>query len=556
MKWIIAVAYRANVSEEFEYDSLTEEEESVRYSNSISCTEPAAYLVYDTESTQVKAYSADVLTYAMVSGEIELANAKFKRKQYMSKYCNVDTYTLDNIRQWFNITPVPYKMPFSRYSRFDLATGRYQRLVPILIDVNPAVLIMPDAQTGAIRTVQCSMQELESRMNSDFYVANAITLGGKLQYGDMLRRYGKRDIEAVLPDLHKAAASLAGASFNFEATAQNIVLKELRFSTRQSVIVIPEGITILDEGCLSKIDCDTLVLPKSLRTIRKYVTGYGTGAYIGELVMQTPVTELGANAFCGVTFGKLELPEGITTISSGLFLGATCKTPLVLPSSVLYIGKGAFRRFTGEVILPEVGVLEIESEAFSGCTVHGIPRTLQQLHDYAFWRSSGLSSRDIANLPPTSVCRYGAEVFGNAVFADTEIMLPSGLETIPFGFMRSTNITAIGLPSGVFNVKTLAFARCADLENVVIGSTLSNIERGAFKDCNPFLRFGVLEQTPEALRAAQYIQSLEGRTYAWKMAARDMARAWRWRTNTIKAIPSLANATPRELYARYKLEKK
>ena len=69
-----------------------------------------------------------------------------------------------------------------------------------------------------------------------------------------------------------------------------------------------------------------------------------------------------------------------------------------------------------------------------------------------------------------------------------EVVIPSGMKEIPFGFFEGNqNMTSVIIPGTVKTIATRAFAKCANLEEVTLAEGIEEIESCAFIDC-PKLR--------------------------------------------------------------------
>ncbi len=169
-----------------------------------------------------------------------------------------------------------------------------------------------------------------------------------------------------------------------------------------------------------------------------HITGWNDGIAhelaIPELIDDTPVAEISANAFskAPVTavkipssiqligegafsdckgLQKIELPEGIHTVSTALFSGCTSLEQVIIPDSVTHIGERAFEDCSSltEIELPQ-GVEVISNHAFSGCQLLNdvtLPDVLVRIGEYAFEGCIGLTGIDI----PDSVTDIGNGAF-------------------------------------------------------------------------------------------------------------------------------------------------
>ena len=185
-----------------------------------------------------------------------------------------------------------------------------------------------------------------------------------------------------------------------------------------------------------------LILPSTLKSI-------GNNAFLscsnltGELVLPEGLEELGGSAFerCSGFRGDLRIPESITKIESHTFDGCCFDGRLILHDGIKSIGDingsgQVFGGFSGELVLPKE-ITYIQDDCFKGC---------------------GFSS--IASLPET-IQTIGANAFGSCLK------------------LRGV----IEIPEGVVRIESGAFGSCNNLEGIILPTSLTVIEGGAFKNC-------------------------------------------------------------------------
>ena len=228
--------------------------------------------------------------------------------------------------------------------------------------------------------------------------------------------------------------------------------------------------------------------------------------------------------------GAYQIPQGVTTISTGAFLDCSNLTSITLPEGLKIIGRSAFACCGGltEMTIP-VGVTDIDEGAFAGCSslmrisideqnpnystvdgvlfnkdqtrilscpgaktgVYELPETVNYIPDFAFYGCGKLTGIQIPD-EVTHLC-YNA-FFGCSSL--TELKLPSSLKymgTQVFG--ECSSLTALYIDEqnqkystedGVlFNkAKTqLLFCPTGKAGEYIIPSEVSRIEEGAFAGC-------------------------------------------------------------------------
>lgn len=144
---------------------------------------------------------------------------------------------------------------------------------------------------------------------------------------------------------------------------QNILLK---YNGHSSVVVIPEGVTVIGENAFEdNLDIKVVVIPEGVTAIR-YEAFYCCENLTSAVLPSTlEMIEREAFAFTGLT--GIVLPEGLKKIGCDAF---TCCpfTSLAVPKSVELIGMAAFSRCKNlsHVVVDENTL--IRPQAFEGCT--------------------------------------------------------------------------------------------------------------------------------------------------------------------------------------------
>lgn len=176
------------------------------------------------------------------------------------------------------------------------------------------------------------------------------------------------------------------------------------------------------------------------------------------LVKRTPDAELNE----GTTIGMLSpMRMSVETIQDAAFKDSPELTSVVIPSSVIAIGKDAFNN----------------CPALSGVN---IPEGLITLGAYAFKDCSSIKSMSL----PDGVELIDQETFAGCSSLE-EITLGNGIKNISQqAFARCTSLRNLKLPQSISSIGNYAFNQCLSLTELTLPENLVNIYDGAFNGCS------------------------------------------------------------------------
>ena len=244
-------------------------------------------------------------------------------------------------------------------------------------------------------------------------------------------------------------------------------------------------------------------------------TGY-TFSTTGEHVVDYYLidnTYIGLESFLNcANLTSIEIPNGITSISSSVFRGCSGLTRLNsdvdgvfnIPNSVIFIRNFAFTdcHSLSSCTLGS-GVISIGQSAFRGCsglTSINIPDSVEDIGSSAFRDCSGLTSIDI----PSGVTFIGGYAFWNCVNLEN-LDIPDGVTSIgEYTFANCSGMTSCTISSGVTSIGNFAFWGCASLTSLTIPSGVTSIGVAAFEDCKSLTSVNI----PDSVKA------INGRTFS------------------------------------------
>ena len=284
--------------------------------------------------------------------------------------------------------------------------------------------------------------------------------------------------------------SIGDGAFSYNSNLENIQLNEGLLTIGSSAfecdraldsIYIPSSVTFVNGSAF--MECTNL---------QKFSGNYAT--LEGRLLVIN-------GSACGVAqkdLTQIELPQGITEISSSLFQWCYNLTSVTLPSTLQRIGSHAFYdcyRLKSVSPLPE-SLQEVEGGAFAGCSkLEGFTgkfatqdgRFLIVENHLAAFAPNGLKAADI----------------------------PDGVETIDRQSMSDfSSLETVHIPSSVKSIALYAFSGCNNLNSITVdASSVPSGDYGMFNqtnDCPIYVPFSSVD----AYKSARYWSSYAERIQA------------------------------------------
>lgn len=232
-------------------------------------------------------------------------------------------------------------------------------------------------------------------------------------------------------------------------------------------LVIPETVTEIKDYAFKEATCLTsLTIPNSVTSIGNFA--FCRCGFTDTLIIPNSVTKIGNYAFneCSGFTGDLSIPNSVTSIGDYAFSGCVGITSIFIPSSVIFIGGGAFGG-TGWYNNQPNGIVYLDDccLGFKGSKPTGSLNIIEGtriIAGGAFNECSGLTGEWVIPNSVISICDYA---FGNCS-----------------GF--TGNLT---IPNSVTMLGNLAFVFCSGFSgNLTIGNSVTSIGYGAFNYCTGF----------------------------------------------------------------------
>ena len=194
----------------------------------------------------------------------------------------------------------------------------------------------------------------------------------------------------------------------------------------------------------------------------------------GAVVIPEGVTAIDDSAFEDSSLASITLPASVMGIGSRAFSGATALTSITIPAGVISIGDGAFKNTTA---LTSISV-NPANPSFTSIDGMLLNKEVTTLIQYSVAKSA--TSITI----PTGVTTIGRQAFSGATFL-TSITMQTGVTTIKQGaFNGMTSLSDITIPEGVTTIGDQAFGGASALTSVTIPASVTSIGNFSFDNAS------------------------------------------------------------------------
>ncbi len=189
----------------------------------------------------------------------------------------------------------------------------------------------------------------------------------------------------------------------------------------------------------------------------------------------------------GYYITKLTIEEGVKSIMSNAFAGEIKLKSVTLPSTIEFVGEGAFAYTAIETFNIPAKMRDVDSNVFVGSPIKTF--TVSSSNPYYKSYKGNLYSKDMTELVVAAPENYTGDKWSGFSF-------PSTVTTIGKYAFLNCSITSITIPSHIKAIKNMAFAGCQKLESVTLENGVKEIYDGAFLSCDS-LRFVQLPSSVE-----------------------------------------------------------
>ena len=230
-------------------------------------------------------------------------------------------------------------------------------------------------------------------------------------------------------------------------------------------IIVPEGVTCIEDYQFANFNMKKVVLPSSLEEINDYA--FYNCKNLKEINIPSEVTYIGEYAFANTLIKSIVLPNGVIEINNNTFEGCRNLISVTINGDITSIGE----------------------KAFSNCRLLfniNIPKSLASLGKYAFYNCENLET---ILLKETSVTKFDEYLFSGCVNLTT-ITFPTGINSIASTtFEKCDNMVLTTYDNGSYfgtaenPYKWLIKARTPQIFECVVHSDCEKVFAGAFSRC-------------------------------------------------------------------------
>ena len=195
----------------------------------------------------------------------------------------------------------------------------------------------------------------------------------------------------------------------------------------------------------------------------------GGDAYYSSIT--TEANTMGDVMFQGCNLQNIILPESVTTLKNGVFVGNPI-TSITIPVNVSEIGD-AF------AYMPKLYEISVDADNQKYIVEDGCLFRKDKTELICFPPAKYAKTYSV----PNSVTTIRANAFNLANIE--EIIIPDNIKTIDrYTFSQSSRLKSVTLPNSITRIGQNAFERCSNLTSITLPNSITQIERCAFQYCS------------------------------------------------------------------------
>lgn len=276
-----------------------------------------------------------------------------------------------------------------------------------------------------------------------------------------------------------------------------------KYTEIKNPIVIPDGITTIEDNAFSGMNFSEVYIPSSVKRIGEHAFSYNDS--LRSVSMSEGLENIGMCAFYNCkSLEDVSIPNSVVCIGHGTFqLDKSLKT-VNIPDGIAYVKDDVFSGCENltSVTIPN-GVISIGEDAFENCynlSSVDIPESVKRIGQRAFYCCYKLSSiyipKGVEQLfyPNTSASHFSSNAFSGCtgltsilVSADNKIYdsrenCNAIIETATGTLMQGCSNTVI--PESISKIGDNAFYGCYNLQEITIPENITDIGAYAFYNCS------------------------------------------------------------------------
>lgn len=307
---------------------------------------------------------------------------------------------------------------------------------------------------------------------SSCYALRTVELPASLEEIGNQAFMGCGSVEFTVNENNQSFSATDGVLFNKDKTELVSYAKD----KIQPVYTVPNGVTSINDSAFEATKITEINLPSGLTTISS--RAFNQCEEFTRIVLPDTVVTIGAEAFgnCN-TLAVINFPEGVEAIGNDAFI-LTALTNVNIPQTVTSIGEGAFSYCRG--------VLEItvDENNPSYCDVDGVLFSKDKTKLIAFTNGKRNENYSI----PNGVSEIAKEAFEGCEGLKS-VLVPEGVTTIgDYAFGDCYDMESVTLPESLKIIENAALFNCRSLKNIYYCGTETEWKAVEIGDNNNMLR--------------------------------------------------------------------
>ena len=311
-------------------------------------------------------------------------------------------------------------------------------------------------------------------------------------------------------ELIRYASGKSATSFAIPDGVTSIGAYAFDDCTSLTSITIPTSLTSIDgsmfEDCTSLANIIVKIGNPAYKSTDGNLYRYGRDIYGKELIKYA----------IGKPDTSFTIPDNITSIASGAFLGCTSLTSITIPDSVESLGEYAFGGCSSltSITIPDswrgIPSSIYNIETLTSITVNESNPNCKSIDGNLYSKDGSKLIRYATGKSDTSVViPDNVTSIGDKAFYDftslTSITIPDSVTSIgSSAFTGCTNLTSITIPDSVTSIGSSAFTGCTNLASVTIGNGVTTIGDWAFYDCTSLTSIAIPDSVTSIGNSAFY----------------------------------------------------